>query len=171
MQIDPSTPVFHILAVNGPDAAHPYVGAVGGSAGYYFQPGGLGCAYLVGTGHTNAGSPPSFTAGHSIQSLGYNAPAESMIWSHSGNVLLAQWTNVDGTANPTQTFHDPAVDFVGLTGDLAAFNATFPNENAFAVTLRFTGSLDPQQVPEPASLILVGAGLAGIAAARKRKQA
>jgi hypothetical protein len=38
-----------IRAVNGPDPAHPFVGAVGGSGGYNFNPGQLGCVMSVGS--------------------------------------------------------------------------------------------------------------------------
>ena len=46
-----------------------------------------------------ANSPPSFSAGHSIQSLGYNAPAESTIWHVDclTGAVTGQWTNVDGS--------------------------------------------------------------------------
>ena len=62
---------FEMTAINGPDTAHPFVGAVGGSGGYNFKPNRLGfvcnlmmttrvClsyiarsyAYLSGTGHS-----------------------------------------------------------------------------------------------------------------------
>ncbi|KAF6752136.1 hypothetical protein DFP72DRAFT_906217 [Ephemerocybe angulata] len=130
-----------ISAVGGPDGAHPLIGAVGGSAGYDFNPGQLGYryAYLSGAGHTNANSPPSFTAGHSIQSLGYNGPAESTTWFVDCLTLdiTAQWTNADGSQPPTSLFYDPPVDFVGLVGDFNQFVSTFPGEGAYLVTLHF----------------------------------
>lgn len=170
VQFDTSTTVFDITAVNGPSPAFPFVGAVGGSAGYNFAPGQVGYAYLSGTGHTDAGATPSFSAGHAIQSLGYNAPAESMIWSLIGDVLSAQWINTDGSAHPTSTFYDPAVDFLGLVGDFSRFVSTFPNEGAYLVTLRFVGDFaDPTDVPEPSSILLLGLGLAGLAAVRRSK--
>ncbi|KAJ2927509.1 hypothetical protein H1R20_g9580, partial [Candolleomyces eurysporus] len=137
--VDSSAGVMEIRAINGPDAAHPFVGAVGGSAGYNFNPGQLGYTYLSGTGHTPANSPPSFSAGHSIQSLGYNAPAESTVWSVNclTGAVTGQWTNVDGSQPSTSIFYDPAVDFVGLIGDFNKFVQTFPNEGAYLVTLHF----------------------------------
>lgn len=128
-----------ISAVAGPDPAHPLIGAVGGSGGYNFNPGQLGYAYLSGTGHTPANSPPSSTAGHSIQSLGYNAPAESTIWFVDCLTLdiTAQWTNADGSRPATSLFYDPPVDFVGLIGDFNKFVSTFPGEGAYLVTLHF----------------------------------
>ena len=73
--------------------------------------------YLSGTGHSAsglyimstkltmscvsapAGSPPSTSAGHSIQSLGYNAPAESTIWSINCATfaITGQWVNSDSS--------------------------------------------------------------------------
>ncbi|KAJ2927503.1 hypothetical protein H1R20_g9579, partial [Candolleomyces eurysporus] len=133
---------IEIVAIDGPDNAHPFVGAVGGSAGYNFNPGQLGYTYLSGTGHTPANSPPSFEAGHSIQSLGYNAPAESTVWTVDclTGSITGQWTNVDGSQPSTSVFYNPAVDFVGLIGDFNKFVETFPNEGAFLVTLQFIPS-------------------------------
>ena len=39
---------IEIRAVNGPDPAHPFVGAVGGSGGYNFNAGQLGCVVSFG---------------------------------------------------------------------------------------------------------------------------
>ncbi|KAF9534170.1 hypothetical protein CPB83DRAFT_879443 [Crepidotus variabilis] len=130
---------FEITAVNGPDAAHPFFGAVGGSGGYNFSPGQLGYAYLAGTGHTAPNSPPSSTAGTSIQSLGYNGPAESSIWSINcmSHQLTAKWTNADSSQPPTSLFYDPPVDFVGLIGDKNKFDSVFTGEGAYTITFTF----------------------------------
>ncbi|KAJ7607643.1 hypothetical protein DFH06DRAFT_1486486 [Mycena polygramma] len=72
---------FDITATPGPVTAYPLLGAVGGSGGYNFQPNNVGYAYLAATGHTPANAPPSTTAGTSIQSLGYNGPSKSQMWS------------------------------------------------------------------------------------------
>jgi hypothetical protein len=126
----------------------------------------VGYAYLAGTSSIAQGPPAS--AGTSLQSLGYNGPAEATMWSHNGNVLTAQWINSDGSKNPTQTFYDPAVNFVGLVGDLTAFNTSFPGENAVAVTLQFTGTF-PTAAPEPSSFVIFGTALAiGIAMVRRK---
>lgn len=42
---------FEITAIDGPSPVYPFVGAVGGSAGYDFGPGKVGYAYLAGTAH------------------------------------------------------------------------------------------------------------------------
>ncbi|KAJ2916699.1 hypothetical protein MD484_g3676, partial [Candolleomyces efflorescens] len=130
---------IEITAINGPDANYPRIGSVGGSAGYNFNSGQLGYTYLSGTGHTPANSPPSFSAGHSIQSLGYNAPAESTVWFVNclTGAITAQWTNTDGSQPSTSIFYDAAVDFLGLIGDFNKFVETFPNEGAYTVSLHF----------------------------------
>ncbi|KAJ7454808.1 hypothetical protein FB451DRAFT_654716 [Mycena latifolia] len=130
---------FNILAFNGPDPVHPYLGAVGGSSGYYFAHGQLGSAYLAGTGASAANSPPSSSAGTSLQTLGYNAPGESQIWSMDCKTrgISAQWTNSDSSHPPTTIFYDPDVDYLGITSDLHVFNSDFSEEGAFAVTFTF----------------------------------
>jgi hypothetical protein len=130
---------FEITTTNGPDSAHPFFGAVGGSGGYNFKPNQLGYAYFSGTGHTSAGSPPSFSAGHSIQALGYNAPAESTIFSINCETkrMSAIWVNVDATTSSAQFMYDAAVDFLSIVGDYSKFVSTFPNEGAVIQTLFF----------------------------------
>lgn len=137
VSFDPTTSPFPIKALNGPDSAHPYVGAVGGSGGYNFNTGSVGYTYFSGTGLTPANSPPSSSAGHSIQALGYNAPAESTIWILTGNVLSSQWVNTDGSVRSAVFFYDAGVDFLGQNGDLAKFSQTFPGEGAFEVTINY----------------------------------
>ncbi|KAJ7090313.1 hypothetical protein B0H15DRAFT_838075 [Mycena belliarum] len=145
--LSPCNTLIDITAVDGPDSSYPYVGAVGGSGGYQFSSTTFGYAYLSGTGHTPANSPPSSTAGHSIQSLGYNAPAESQIWSLSGttHMFSAIWTNTDSSTVPATIYYDPAVDFIGLTGSLTAFNLMFPGEGAYAVTLKFIPAIERRE--------------------------
>ncbi|KAJ7652812.1 hypothetical protein DFH06DRAFT_1205759 [Mycena polygramma] len=76
------------------DPLYPRVGAVGGPD---FLPGQLEWAHLSATGHTDANSPPSSTAGSSLQSQGSQAPSESQIWSINCQTheITAQWTNSD----------------------------------------------------------------------------
>ncbi|KAJ7258178.1 hypothetical protein C8J57DRAFT_1720774 [Mycena rebaudengoi] len=149
----PSAGPFELTALNGPDSAYPFVGAVGGSGGYNMRPGSLGPQLVAIPTYTFelqficsaavANSPPSFSAGHSIQRLGYNAPAESTIWYLDCTTLslTAQWTNTDGSQNPISTFYDGPVDSIDITGDFNAFEAAYPGENAVRVTLKF--------VPDP----------------------
>jgi len=127
------------IKFGGQDPKHVLFGAVGGSSGYHLASGHLGYTYLSGTGHTDAGSPPSSTAGTSMQAVGYNAPSESQIWTLDCTTLqlTAMWTNTDNTQPATTTiFYDPAVDYLGLTGDLAVFQSVF-SEHAFPVTFTY----------------------------------
>ncbi|KAJ7510358.1 hypothetical protein B0H11DRAFT_1958633 [Mycena galericulata] len=139
----PSSSPFHgpinIRAMNGPDARHPYLGAVAGGGGFQFGQGQVGYAYLAGTGASPAHSPPSSNAGTSLQSLGYNGPSESQIWTVNCKTLglSPQWTNTDSTQPPTTIFYDPIIDSLGLTSDLDAFSAEFPSEGAHSVTFTF----------------------------------
>jgi hypothetical protein len=159
---------FSITTLN-PPGSNTYFGAVGGSGGYHFASGNSGYAYLSDTSLVAAGSHPSGSATNDIQSLGYNAPSESTIWSRSGNVLTAQWVNSDGSQNPTQTIYDPVVDYLAITGDLTTYNNAF-GDNAEAVTFKFTGTLPTSAVPEPGVYALLGSlGLTGAALLRRRR--
>ncbi|KAJ6468457.1 hypothetical protein C8R45DRAFT_1218931 [Mycena sanguinolenta] len=115
----PFSAPFNILAVNGQDIRHPYLGAVGGANGYRFGQSQRGSAYLAGTGASPANSPPSSRGGTSMQSIGYNAPGESQIWSMDCKTreISAQWTNADSTQPKTTIFYDPADKCLGLTFD------------------------------------------------------
>ncbi|KAF8142724.1 hypothetical protein K438DRAFT_1877450 [Mycena galopus ATCC 62051] len=135
-----SSGAFDLVPTNGPDAVHNNVGAVGGSSGYNFNAGKLGYAYLSGTGHVDANSPPSNSTGTSMQSrLGYNGPAESQVWSlnYSTGGLTAQWTNADSTKPTTSLYYARTSNYVGLVGDFDQFVARFAWENAFLVTAAF----------------------------------
>ncbi|KAF7375151.1 hypothetical protein MSAN_00401600 [Mycena sanguinolenta] len=128
---------FNILAVNGQDNRHPYLGAVGGGNGYRFGQGQRGSAFLTGTGASPANSPPSSRGGTSMQSTGYNAPGESQIWSMDCKTreISAQWTNADSTQPETTIFYDTVDKYLGLTSDLEAFNVG--PQDAHSVTFYF----------------------------------
>jgi hypothetical protein len=149
-----------------PPGANLYFGAVGGGSGYYFGPGQIGFAFLSGTSLVPANSPPSSTATNDIQPRGYNGPSESTIWSLSGSQLTAQWTNSDGTQNPTVIAYDPFMNSFIITGDLNAYNFNF-GDNAVAVTFQFPGT--PLTAPEPSSFLLMGVGAIGMLAYRLRQ--
>ncbi|KAJ7183126.1 hypothetical protein C8R46DRAFT_1066001 [Mycena filopes] len=128
---------FNILALNGQDNRHPYVGAVGGNGGYHFSHGQRGSAYLTGTDAVPANSPPSSSAGTSMQSIGYTGPAESQIWSMDckTRVISGQWTNTDSSQPETTIFYNAAGKYLGLTSDLNAFN--IGPGSAYSVTFTF----------------------------------
>ncbi|KAJ7284630.1 hypothetical protein C8J57DRAFT_1670092 [Mycena rebaudengoi] len=149
-----STYAVNILAVNGPDPEHPYLGDcrrailhIRSRAAWVrtimqlttFLTTPRSYAYLAGTGASPANSPPSSSAGTSLQSLGYNGPSESQIWTVdcATRQISAQWTNVDYTQPATTIFYDTAVDYLGITADLATFNHVFDGEDTYAVTFTF----------------------------------
>ncbi|KAJ6452935.1 hypothetical protein C8R45DRAFT_1112716 [Mycena sanguinolenta] len=134
-----SSGALDLVATNGPDAVYNNVGAVGGTGGYNFNPGDLGYAYLSGTGHSDANSPPSFSAGSSMQSAGYNQPSESQIWTlnYSTGALTAQWTNADSSNPPTNFFYTEAAQILGLVGDFNKLVDFFPQDKFVLVTAAF----------------------------------
>ncbi|KAJ7615388.1 hypothetical protein FB45DRAFT_1107990 [Roridomyces roridus] len=131
---------FELTAVNGPDPAYSLFGTVGGSKSYVLKKDKAGLAYLSGVGHTPAGSPPSTTAGTSIEALGYTGPSESAIWTLNCHSLqiTAQWTNADGTSPAIDSFvYDAYVNSLNIVGDFAKFQNKYPNDNAVAVKFVF----------------------------------
>ncbi|KAF8209936.1 hypothetical protein K438DRAFT_1810595 [Mycena galopus ATCC 62051] len=128
-----------LVATNGPDAVHNNVGAVGGREGYNFNPGNAGYAYLSGTGHSDANSPPSSSAGNSMESEDYNQPSESQIWrlDYATRALTAQWTNADSSNPTTNLFYSKATQYVGLVGDFNKYLDVFPESDDVLVTATF----------------------------------
>ncbi|CAD6970395.1 unnamed protein product [Tilletia controversa] len=118
------------------DSQYQQIGAVGGSGGYNFLS-NMGYAYLAPVAHADIGTQ---TNAHAINAVGYNAPAESQIWTINEDFsITATWTEPQTANNPQQgvpatIFYDTAVDFVGIVNNLDTFIPVFPGEGAFAVT-------------------------------------
>ncbi|KAJ6568659.1 hypothetical protein B0H19DRAFT_1065472 [Mycena capillaripes] len=127
-----------LIAANPPDSGHPYLVAVGNgqeSLGL----GEAGFAILSGGSSVRGHSPPSSSAGTSLTLNGHGG-IESQIWTMNCETrrVTAQWTNADGGQPPTTIFYDPIRKFLGLTGDLQAFNAAV-SEGAYAVVSSSSG--------------------------------
>ncbi|KAJ7722736.1 hypothetical protein DFH07DRAFT_971800 [Mycena maculata] len=136
----PSTSPFggptDIITINGPDTAHPYLGAVGGSGGSQFGQGQSDYTYLAATG---GNSPPSSSTGTSLETVGYDGPAEIQICKSLDRALLRFHVlkRTTRAAQPATTiFYDSVVDSLDLTSDFGAFNDVC-SEGAYTVALAF----------------------------------
>lgn len=158
------TSPISILELN-PPGPNDYVGGVGGSGGYYFASNQAGYAYLAGTALTGTGATPT-SAGSDLQSLGYDGPVESTIWSLDGDVLTPQWFNTDSTESLAEVFYDPIVNYLGITSDLSGYNSDY-GDGASPVEFEFTG---PVPVPEPSTWAIMAVGAGVIFGFRKRRR-
>jgi len=157
VQFDSAESTFAIKLLN-PPASNIYFGAVEPPAREPLAPGSYGAVLLTGTSLV---AQDTYTTAASNDTQFTNA-VESTIWSLSSDNLKGQWTNSDGSTFPNITYYNPAADNLGLSGDLAAFNDHFADENAYEVILRFT------PVPEPASWSLLAFG--GMLAVCRRRR-
>jgi len=123
---------FELNALNGGDSANPFVGGAVGNEGGTFGAGSPAYAFLTGTSHTAANSPPA-NVGNSLGSA-----SESTIWFIDCQTLeiTAQWTNPDNSQYPATVFYDVSFGDFLMTGDVNAFVATFGDESS-PVTLQF----------------------------------
>jgi PEP-CTERM motif len=158
VQIDTSGSPFAIAAPGL--TGYGYVGATSGRFGDHLAPGSYGYAYLTGSSYT---APGTYASGSN--SFEFGGSSESTIWSLSGDVLTPTWINSDNSSYADVVFYDVENDYLGITGDLGAFEASF-NEGEFGVTLDFTPAT--AATPEPASLTLLATGLASIYYRRRR---
>ncbi|KAJ7703687.1 hypothetical protein B0H17DRAFT_1040881 [Mycena rosella] len=127
---------INLIAANPPDAGHPYVGAVSNGQGN-LGAGEVAVAYLSGTSAVHGSSPPLSSAGTSLILNGHGG-IESQVWTMNcqSRQITAQWMNTDNSQPTTTIFYDPVRDYIGLTGDLDAFNAAVA-ERAYEVTMTF----------------------------------
>jgi hypothetical protein len=151
---------FSILELN-PPSTNDYFAGVGGSGGYDFTSSSAGYAYLSSSAQTSAGATPQSVA-TDLNSLSYFGPAESAIWSLSGNVLNATWVNADSTTDAAQTFYDPVVNYLGLVSNLSDYNSAY-GDGAYAVKLEVS-------VPEPSTAGIALGAAAMLMLSRPRRK-
>jgi hypothetical protein len=103
------------------------------------------------------------------------------LWTAAGSVCAPNGATTGGLCSPLVTgamvadgFTNPAyatvIDFTALTAGRYAFNIT-GTISGLAPTqpASYTGNLQVQAVPEPATLAIAGLGLLGVAYTRRRK--
>jgi hypothetical protein len=152
--------------------------------GGYLSGGGTIQGVLENSGTVNPGSSPGilritgnynqFTTGRLIIELGSLVDYDKLFIT--GKATLAGWLDVDLYGGFTPQDGD---EFTFLTAGLIAgtfqfYDLPFGEDDwqitygADFVKLTYHGGVDPAAVPEPGTMLLLGFGLIGIAAARKK---
>lgn len=152
-----------ITTLNGASAPNNHLDLQGGINGPTLATGSAAYAWITGGSVTAAGSPPSATGTSSSPGVPVNAdsPIASAVWDTSSlTSLTATWINPNGQPAPSQLYFDPAGSYVGVAGDIAAFNMHF-QEGAVAATLAFVGTCSPPcttTITSPHSALILTSG-------------
>lgn len=105
----------------------------------------------------------------------YNTPADpadaTITWTGTGNnFITGSFLLVkDGNQNPSWYLFDLRNDWNGT--EQLTLTGFWPDQGAISHVALYGGGTGGDQVPEPSTMLLFGAGLAGLAAFRRRKKA
>lgn len=105
----------------------------------------------------------------------YNTPTDpadaTITWTGTGsNYITGSFLLVkDGNQTPAWYLFDLRNSWDGM--EQLTLTGFWPNQGAISHVALYGGGTGGNEVPEPATMLLFGAGLAGLAAARRRKKA
>lgn len=153
----------------GSDSLALISGASGGSGSFSNAPGGNTVAFfLTGTGDV-MNVAAGFTTGFSFYYAAAHSGSVSVYSGLSGTGTLLASINLAATPDPYTVWDPVGVTFAGVA-ESAVFSGS---ANLIAFDNITLGSSTPGTgtgVPEPASMTLLAAGLAGLGVARRRRR-
>jgi hypothetical protein len=131
---------------------------------------------IGGTGVFEINSMPSLTttstfSGASLLALNINIGGDDFTLADDPNAALTFTKGILTNIKYAYTFSGPNNQTHGDTLDLSGVYAFYYNNDRSASYGSFTAVDPPAPVPEPMTLSVVGAGVAGAAALRRRKKA